>query len=479
MTMKKRIFISNTAMVLISLLILFGIGGIGVLLIKEEIMNIIEQNAELSDDVYEVETILLEQQKSPDAWEVMSDKLSKYRYGLYVSDSNQNRVYSNVKHRIWECIEELEESEFDYDRIKLYSMENVTIARCIMNSAGEDYTVYAAYYPDGHSLWGIDRGVFEMFIIVFVISGIIIIAGLLICCQLFTKAMIRRIMKPVDELNQAAIRINEGNLEVPVCYQIDDEFGEVCQTFNEMQRHLREGMEKSARYEKARTEMISGISHDLRTPLTSVKGFIKGMIDGVANTPEKREQYLEISYQKACDMEKLLQKLFFFSKLETGNMPFFTRKIDINHWLQNYVREKEPEGKEKHYGLQAVSVEEPYYIMADIEQMKRVFDNLLENSLKYADTDKLNIVISSEHRDGEIYLYFSDNGKGIQEDKLPHVFEQFYRGDESRSSRTDGSGLGLYVCKYIIEQQGGRIYAYNKDGFTVAIVMPCVLKGEE
>lgn len=477
MTMKKRIFISNTVMVLISLLILFGISGMGVLLFKEEIMKIIEQNAELSDDVYEVETILLNQQKNPDTWEALSDKLSNYQFQLYVSDSKQKKIYSNVRHSELECIEELEKSQLTSNRIKLYNMENVTIARCILFSEGNSYTVYATYYPGKLSLWGIDRGVFEMFIIVFVIAGIIIIAGLLLCCQFFTKIMIKRIMKPVDELNKAAIRINEGNLEEPIRYQMDDEFDEVCQTFNEMQRHLKEGMEKSAKYERARTEMVSGISHDLRTPLTSVKGFIKGMMDGVANTPEKKEQYLKISYQKACDMENLLQKLFFFSKLETGNMPLFTQKIDINHWIHNYVEEKKIE--EKHYEIKDAAMEEPYYIMADIEQMKRVFDNLVENSLKYANADKLRIVIFSEHKDAEVHLYFTDNGEGISEDKLPHVFEQFYRGDESRSSKTDGSGLGLYVCKYIVEQQGGRIRAYNKDGFTVEIVMPYAAKGEE
>lgn len=472
MTMKKRIFMSNTAMVLISLLILFGIGGSGVLLFKEEIMRIIEQNAELSDDIYEVETILLEQQKKPDTWEIISDKLSKYHFELYVSDSNQNKVYSNVRHSEMECIEELENGEFTFDRIKLYSMESVTIARCIISTDNEDYMVYATYYPGELSLWGMDRGVFEMFIIVFVIAGIIIIAGLLLCCQLFTKAMIKRIMKPVDELNQAAIRINNGNLDEPICYHGEDEFDEVCNTFNEMQRHLKEGMEKNAKYEKARTEMVSGISHDLRTPLTSVKGFIKGMIDGVANTPEKKEQYLRISYQKACDMEVLLQKLFFFSKLETGNMPFFIQKVDLNHWTHKYVQDKQHEGNEKKYEIQVNAMNEQYWIMADVEQMKRVFDNLVENSLKYAHTKQLQISVSAEKKDGEIHLYIGDNGTGISEDKLPYIFEQFYRGDESRNSKTDGSGLGLYICKCIVEQQGGRIQAYNKNGFMVEIILP-------
>lgn len=479
MTMKKRIFISNTAMVLISLLILFGIGGFSVLLFKEEILRIIEQNAELSDDIYEVETLLLEQQKRPDQWEALSDKLSDYQFELYVSDSNQNEVYSNVRHSEMECIEELEEGTFASNKVKLYSMESVTIARCIISSGGEKYTVYAAYYPEELSLWGMDRGVFEMFIIVFVISGIILISGLLLCCQLFTKAMIKRIMKPIDALNQAAIRINHGNLEEPICYEADDELGEVCNTFNEMQKHLKEGMEKNEKYEKARTEMVSGISHDLRTPLTSVKGFIKGMLDGIANTPEKREQYLQISYQKACDMEQLLQKLFFFSKLETGNMPFFMQKIEMKSWIHKYVEERQWEEIEKNYTIQIVNMNAQYWVMADAEQMKRVFDNLLENSLKYANTKQLQISVSADKKGGEVYLYFRDNGVGISEDKLPYVFEQFYRGDESRNSKTDGSGLGLYVCKYIVEQQGGRIQAYNKNGFMVEIVLPEAHEKEE
>ena len=127
----------------------------------------------------------------------------------------------------------------------------------------------------------------------------------------------------------AASRIESGDLTQPVVYLRDDEFRNVCDSFNQMQRHLKEGMEQNAAYEKARTEMISGISHDLRTPLTSVKGYIKGLQDGVANTEEKRRQYLDIAYSCACDMEGLLAKLFYYSKLETGNMPFYKQKTDM------------------------------------------------------------------------------------------------------------------------------------------------------
>lgn len=472
MTMKRRIFISNTAMVLISLLILFGIGGFSVLLFKEEFMKIIEQNAQLPDETYEVELCLKEQQENPKEWEALSQQLTGYGFELYVSDMEGNCIYSNAKHSEKECIEELEGGAFDTDAVRLYRMENIALARCIVEKEQTSYMVYAAYSPQEWLPLGIDRGVFEMFIIVFLVAGLIIIAGLLICCQIFTKRMIGQIMKPVEELNRAAVRIKDGNLEEPIVYDAPDEFKEVCSTFNQMQQHLKEGMEQSEKYEKARTEMISGISHDLRTPLTSVKGFIKGMLDGVANTPQKQEQYLRISYQKACDMEVLLQKLFFVSKLETGNMPFFKQRIDLAAWLGTYAKEKAEEGKEKNYDIWFEAQNDACCADIDTEQTKRVFDNLIENSIKYAQADPLEIKIRVEEAGEKIRVTFADNGAGIAPEKLPHVFDQFYRGDESRSTRKDGSGLGLYICKYIVEQQDGTITAKNEDGFVVEIQLP-------
>lgn len=501
MSMKRKIFISNTAMVLISLLILFGIGGASVMLFKDEFMGIVKQNAELPENIYEVETILKSDVEAPDFWQSLSDELAAYDFTLYVSDEHDKRVYTNASHGAMECIDELEKDPMDAEnmsRVRVYSIEDATIARGVMSGTnGKMYNVYAVYYHGERSLLGMDRGVFEMFIIVFIIAGMIIIAGLLLCSQIFTRMMIKRIMKPVDELSDAALRIDAGNFDEPIKYDHNDEFSRVCDTFNTMQQHLKEGIEKSQKYEKARTEMVSAISHDLRTPLTSVKGYIKGMLDGVANTPEKQRQYLEISYRKSCDMEKLLQKLFFFSKLETGNMPFFPKPVHMDSWLEHYVDDKAVEGENKGYAIEyinggntdtnAVEVtadgsdsEQQTDVQTgswladiDVEQTKRVLDNLVENSIKYANVDDLRICVRTDIVDDHIEIDVYDNGHGIDADKLPHVFEQFYRGDESRGSKNDGSGLGLYVCKYIIEQQGGSIEAYSRDGFGVKIVLPC------
>jgi len=264
-------------------------------------------------------------------------------------------------------------------------------------------------------------------------------------------------------------------LDTPIVYDYDDEFKEVCNTFNQMQIHLKDEMEKTHKYEKARTEMVTGISHDLRTPLTSVKGFIKGMLDGIANTPEKQKQYLDISYSKACDMEVLLQKLFFFSKLETGNMPMFLQRRDISRWLEKYVDEKNTENVGERYEIILHSCEEEYLTEIDSDQLRRVLDNLLENSIKYSAKDKVNIDINIKREESNIIITFHDDGNGVENDKLPYIFDQFYRGDESRNSKTDGSGLGLYVSKFIIEQQKGSIRAYNNNGFVVEISLPIVI----
>ena len=511
--MKKKIFISNTIMVLMALLILFSVGGVCVLLFKGEIMQVIQQNAKLADHVYEVQGILdgIGSDENSNVgndiayeenyWEQLSDTLSQYNYELYVSDQDKNKIYSNLKHRENECIEEIESTKLQKNELKLYNMENVTIVAYTFDASADNgskiYHVYAACYDQENYIHGIDRGIVEMFFIAFIVAGIVVIIGLLLCSQAFTKLMIKRIMEPVDELNDAANRVNAGNFDEPVVYDKNDEFAEVCTTFNNMQAHLKENIEKTKEYERARTEMVSGISHDLRTPLTSVKGFIKGMLDGVANTPEKQKKYLEISYRKACDMEVLLQKLFFFSKLETGNMPFFRQDVDMKSWLKKYVDDKNADeeverkyhlslyieaDKIQDYDRHSNEIQEyedtdyqdnrlqkctDYSVSIDPAQMKRVMDNLLENSIKYSRAEALEISITLTATNKAVTIRFKDNGVGVDEDKLPHVFEQFYRGDESRNSKNDGSGLGLYVCKYIVEQQDGTISACNDNGFCV------------
>ncbi len=224
--MKKKIFISNTIMVLMALLILFSVGGVCALLFKGEIMQVIQQNAELADHVYEVQGILdgigsddsrVDGNGEKTYWEQLSDSLSEYNYELYVSDQDKNKIYSNLKHRENECIEEIESTKLQKNELKLYNMENVTIVAYTFEAPADSgsgiYHIYAACYDQENYIHGIDRGIVEMFFIAFIVAGIVVIIGLLLCSQAFTKLMIKRIMEPVDELNDAANRVNAGNFD--------------------------------------------------------------------------------------------------------------------------------------------------------------------------------------------------------------------------------------------------------------------------
>ena len=309
------------------------------------------------------------------------------------------------------------------------------------------------------------------FILLFLADGVLCIAVLVIMSQIFTGNLVKHIMEPLDELAAGAKRIRENDLTEDINYSGDIEFENVCDTFNKMQKHILREQEKNRKYEKARTDMIAGISHDLRTPLTAIRGTIKGLMDGIASTPEKQDRFLETAYRRTGEMDLLLNQLFYLSKIETGNMPITLRKIEISSFIKNYVQAKQglmETGKEE-------LVEETKEITAEVavdpEQLQRIFDNLLENSRKYGEKVPLKMKIGLRKTPGGILIRFSDNGVGVPENKLPYVFDEFYRVDESRNKK-EGNGLGLYIVKYLIEAMGGTVRAETEDGFVVSMELP-------
>ncbi|MCD8390819.1 MAG: HAMP domain-containing histidine kinase [Firmicutes bacterium] len=306
--------------------------------------------------------------------------------------------------------------------------------------------------------------------ILFLTVGASAAALIFVLSNLFTRMMLKHIMSPIDTLIDAAKRVSEGDLDVPISYDNEDEFKEVCDTFDEMQTHLKEGIEKNLAYERARTTMITDISHDLRTPLTSVKGFLKGILDGVADTPEKQRTYVEIAYKKAGSMDALLDKLFYFSKLETDNMPVYLTECDLKSYLSEYARAVEPELNSRGCGIEFECAEGEYYSQLDKAQMNRVLDNLVENAVKYNGNVQIKICLYSDGENNVFYV--SDNGSGVDEEKIGHLFERFYRADAARSSKREGSGLGLYIVKRIAELHGGTASAENDGGLKITITLP-------
>lgn len=273
----------------------------------------------------------------------------------------------------------------------------------------------------------------------------------------------RSIIKPVNSLKKAAVEIKEGNLDFSIEAEGDDEIGELCVNFEEMRQKLKEQVDITMQFEKDNRELISNISHDLKTPITAIKGYVEGIMDGVADTPEKQERYLKTIYTKANDMQRLIEELSLYSKLDSKTMVYAFQKVNVHDYFEDCIDEIRMDMESRGIGLGFFNYVDPkVIIIADPEQLKRVILNIVNNAAKYMDNPSGIVNIRIHDEPEFIQVEIEDNGKGIAPEELTHIFERGYRTDSSRNSMKGGSGFGLSICKKIIEEHGGRIWATSK-----------------
>ena len=294
---------------------------------------------------------------------------------------------------------------------------------------------------------------------------LVVIAVLVVTAGVFIYWIYRSILKPMNILKDAAKNIKEGNLDFKIEANEKDELGELCTSFEEMRVRLKESAEEKVEFDKESKELISNISHDLKTPITAIKGYVEGIIDGVADTPEKIERYFRTIYNKANDMDRLINELTFYSKIDTNRIPYTFSKINVKDYFSDCVEEVQldMESRNIEFGFYNYC-DESIVVIADAEQLKRVINNIISNSIKYFDKPKGKINIRIKDVGDFIQVEIEDNGKGIAQRDLPYIFERFYRTDSSRNSSKGGSGIGLAIVKKIIEDHGGRIWATSKEG---------------
>ena len=295
--------------------------------------------------------------------------------------------------------------------------------------------------------------------------GMLVLSGMVLTMWLY-----RSIVKPIAILKAAAVNIKEGNLNFHVEAEANDEIGELSVAFEEMRKKLKEQIEISMQYERENKELISNISHDLKTPITAIKGYLEGIQDGVADTPEKQERYLKTVYSKACDMERLIEELFLYSKLDSNSMTYSFAKVNLHNYFEDCVEELSLDLEAKNININFLNyADKDVVIIADPEQLKRVIVNIVGNSAKYIGNKKGVINIRIQEEAEFVQIEIEDNGKGIAKKELGHIFERCYRTDASRNSAQGGSGLGLSIAKKIIEEHGGRIWAASKEGIGTSI----------
>lgn len=231
-----------------------------------------------------------------------------------------------------------------------------------------------------------------------------------------------------------------------------------------MRLRLKETTEEQLQQEKQNKELISNISHDLKTPITAIKGYMEGIMDGVADTPEKMDKYIKTVYNKANDMDRLINELTIYSGIDNNRIPYHFHRINVAEYFGDCVEEVGLELDSRNIKLNYSNLVDPdTQIIADPEQLKRVINNIISNSVKYIDKEQGIIDIRILDEVDSIRVEIEDNGKGIAAKDLPKIFERFYRTDASRNSTKGGSGIGLSIVKKIIEDHGGYIWATSKE----------------
>ncbi len=304
------------------------------------------------------------------------------------------------------------------------------------------------------------------------LCGVIVV--LILSASLLVLWIYRSVMGPLKKMQMATQKIKEGNLDFELQPEADDELGRLCADLEDMRKRLKDNAEEKIVFDKENKELISNISHDLKTPVTAIKGYAEGIMDGVADTPEKMDKYIRTIYNKANEMDTLINELTFYSKIDTNRIPYNFDIISVNEYFNDCAEDLslELESKNVEFGFFNY-VDKEIRVIADAEQIKRVVHNIVNNSIKYMDKPKAKINLRVKDVGDFIQVELEDNGKGIAAKDLPNIFDRFYRTDASRNSSKGGSGIGLSIVKKIIEEHGGKIWATSREntGTTMYFVL--------
>ena len=302
-----------------------------------------------------------------------------------------------------------------------------------------------------------------------ILAGIIDILAIIMWFWIY-----RKILVPLDKMRIAIKKIADGDFD----YELDEkDFVEIPFLYNDFEKmriKLKENEEEKILSENAARELVSNISHDLKTPLTAIRGYVEGILDGVASSPQKVRDYLNTIYNKTNDMTKLIDELLYYSRVTGNKVSYNFERTNVKDFFDEYV-------KDLYLELETVKIKFSYtanvdadtVIDIDREQIKRALNNIIANAVKYMDKENPEIHLIVKETVDAINIRISDNGRGIAEKDLPHIFERFYRSDASRNTKLGGSGIGLSIVKKVIEIHEGSVVAMSKSrvGTDIDIVL--------
>jgi signal transduction histidine kinase len=279
-----------------------------------------------------------------------------------------------------------------------------------------------------------------------------------------------RIEWSLDHLEEGVRQLSAGNLSYRIRYDRDDEFRPIADSFDRMTAQLQASEERQKRDQRNRQELIACISHDLRSPLTSIRGYAEGLRDGIATTPQMRERYATRIASKAEEMDGLVSELFMFSKLDLGDFPHEERPVRVDTFLQNVLDNLAPELERTGNTLAQVALT-PATVLADKRLLRQAVTNVLLNAMKHAPGSAITVRASVAPDGSHVEVAIADNGPGVPAESLERIFEVFYRTDPSRTATSGGSGLGLAIVRRAMHAMGGEATAENVEPHGLRVIL--------
>lgn len=399
-------------------------------------------------------------------------------YAAQYTVSNEKRLYGQNPHRAY--IVDIEgkllfrppgmtEERVDLQQIVMETLDSRK--RIEEGQAGIYVTFHAINVWDKHAYLvfeGTPQGVIKQHRVE---TPFAIALGLAVALLAFLW-LSRRKMREFGTISASLLEIAAGKLDTRVPEQSRDELGQVAMRINHMAAELKRRIEEERRVEAAKNELITNVSHDLRTPLTSILGYLRLLQDGKAETAEDRDRYLGVAVQKSETLQRLIDDLFEYTKLTADGYVLARETVHMNGLLEQLVEELRPAAEEAELTIKLHLPEQRVNVQAAPDKLGRVFENLLGNALKYSRRPGEVVVTLSTPAEGQVQVVVSNEGEPIPEALLPRLFERFYRTDQARSAE-GGSGLGLAIAKSIVELHGGTIVAScEADTLTFTVTWP-------
>lgn len=309
----------------------------------------------------------------------------------------------------------------------------------------------------------------------FVLLGIAILVGIILVPLLWITT--RDIVRPLRQLEQGSRRIAEGDLNFRLESRVRNEVGGVIRSYEKMRGELQRSIDAQLALEENRKELISNISHDLKTPLTSIKGYVEGIRVGVADDPEKLKKYIDVIHAKTLDMDRMIDDLFLLSKLDLEQERFYLETVPLESFYRQTVSELQMECERAGVRLTSdYEAGQEDVVTMDIQKMKRVMQNLVGNSIKFMDKEEPYVHVHFGRHSENWIVAVTDNGPGMGPNELERIFDRFYRVDANRNQNVAGSGLGLAIVKQIIANHGGTIHARSEPGQSMTVMISIPMK---